>query len=463
MPPGPSQLEALHAYFKEKFQLWKSACASATSTVGSEPASPSSPDAAKMDNKDRIRKAEKEAERMERHVYEHVEATYSIWNGLAQEQREHLWKLELARCLGKKRQEVDKLEHTLRLVKQDNANLRAQLEQISRGQQPREFTIAPPSTVFVDEKLLDCMLEDDVSGKRTGGLNLTDDGNSDLNAVVSAAIGRWKNVILSTRSAHNGLGAQHQLDAKALGLSGSGIAGNNRTVDGSSTSQQIIQQQLQPSRPCPQNSVQTQSLSTAVTYGTRNPATTTSNLAAPTPSAATAAVATFSARPSISSHAGDDEDQEMSDRDAESDSEGKAGVNTGSHHGDAEGDADGDADDDAEGDIDADADAYADMDDPYDHAGYTEAQLQPVQQRPQQTQPMSTMQPRRVIRPGVPPTREATCVTPAVSNGRSSVVGGAAGGNMAVHGLSAHFGSQMAHTGKSHMMQGAGSQPMSTD
>jgi hypothetical protein len=352
LPPGQSQLEALRAHFQKEFKGWKVACAAATTAVTEELTYPPTLNPVRADNKAQIRKAEQAAAKMEKHVYDHLEAAYGIWSRLAPDQREHLWRLELARGVGRKQKEVDRLKEGQHLLRQENANLKMQIEQLTRLQQPREFKIAPPSTVFVDEKLLGRVLEEGlVNRKELVGLNITD-RDADLNTVVSSVIDRWKNVIVSTRSATGGLNAQRPLDAPTAG----------ELSPQSSTGGAYLTNQPQPLSGYNQSrhpQYQSATSSQAPSY----PASAASTAAALTPRLPTTP-AVHSAAPSTSTRAGDDEDEEMSDQDAEPDADPKPNP---------------DQDGDAEGDTDADADADADMDD--DPGDYSNTQIQDLGQQ----------------------------------------------------------------------------------
>jgi hypothetical protein len=358
LPPGQSQLEALYGYFEEEFRRWKITCAAATTAVTEELTYPPSLNI-KTDTKAEVRKAEKAAEEMEKDVYHHLKATYEIWNGLAQEIREQLWRLELARGLGRKQKEVDKLKEGRHLLRQENSNLKTQIEQLTRLQQPREFKIAPPSTVFMDEKLMAYLLEEGVVNRKPSvGLNLSS-RHSDLNTIVSTAIDRWKDVIVSSRSATTGLQAQRPLHTMSTGERSPGIS-----IQGGSP-----QNQRQPQRSLPtrQNPPQVQHPSTTVAQATNYPAS-----LAPTTTAFAPPVAAPSTAPSVSTHQDEDED---GDEDEDEDEDGDEDMS------DQDADADDD-DDDAHGDIDADAD----MD--YDSGDYSDSPLQPKPQpQLQQQQP----------------------------------------------------------------------------
>jgi hypothetical protein len=136
---------------------------------------------------------------------------YDVWDGLVPQRRHEMWVLELARSVGTKQKEVDKLLESQHNLKQEVENLKAQIDHLNRLQQPREFKILTPTTVPMDKNLVGFLLEEGVvNGRRGVGLSL-DDRHSDLNTLVSKAIERWKHVVVSTRSA-SGMSAQRPLE-----------------------------------------------------------------------------------------------------------------------------------------------------------------------------------------------------------------------------------------------------------
>ncbi|KAK4105269.1 hypothetical protein N658DRAFT_440231 [Parathielavia hyrcaniae] len=348
LPPGRSQLEALHVFFQKEFKGWKVACAAATTVVTDEltypPAPSTSAGSATKKAQAQIRKAEQVATKMEKHVYDHLEATYAIWGALAQEQREQLWRLELARGVGRKQKQVDRLREGQHLLRQENTNLKMQLEQLTSLRQPQDFKIALPSTIFVDEKLMARVVEEGLEHrKELVGLNITS-RDADLSTLVSSAIDRWKHVVVETRSASGGLGAQRPLDTCSTG----------EPSPESSTGGACLTNQQQPA-PSYHQPPRPQYPSTISSQSTRHPSSAASTSAALTPRLhATPAVP--STAPSTSGHGDEDEDEVMSEQDAESDADSRQDPD---QDGDAEGDTDADADADADADMDDDSGDYA--------------------------------------------------------------------------------------------------------
>lgn len=161
-----------------------------------------------------MQKAEKAAEKLERQVTEHLASAFSVWDQLLPQRRQELWILELARSVGRKQKEVDKLKDAQQSLKQENANLKSQIDHLNRLQEPREFKIMNPMTWSMDGRMMQLAAEAGLSGRRVVGLS-TEDRHSDINTVVSSAIDRWKTVILSSR-ATSGLNAQKPLDQQSV-------------------------------------------------------------------------------------------------------------------------------------------------------------------------------------------------------------------------------------------------------
>ncbi|ROW06251.1 hypothetical protein VPNG_08108 [Cytospora leucostoma] len=213
-PPGEKQNEALLSYFQDEFRKWKVACSTATTAVMEELTYPPSQAPIFQENtRDSVQKAEKAAERLEKQVTEHLVSAFSVWEQLPTQRRQELWILELARSVGRKQKEVDRLKEAQQSLKQESNNLKSQIDHLNRLQEPREFKIMSPMTWSMDGRMMQLAAEAGLSGRRVVGLS-TEDRHSDINTVVSSAIDRWKGVILSSR-ATSGLNAQKPLDQQS--------------------------------------------------------------------------------------------------------------------------------------------------------------------------------------------------------------------------------------------------------
>lgn len=213
-PPGEKQNEALLSYFQDEFRKWKIACATATTAVMEELTYPPSQAPISQDNtRESVQEAEKAAESLEKQVTEHLVSAFSVWEQLPTQRRQELWILELARSVGRKQKEVDRLKEAQQTLKQENTNLKSQIDHLNRLQEPCGFKIMSPMTWSMDGRIMQLAAEAGLSGRRVVGLS-TEDRHSDINTVVSSAIDRWKGVILTSR-ATSGLTAQKPLDQQS--------------------------------------------------------------------------------------------------------------------------------------------------------------------------------------------------------------------------------------------------------
>ncbi|RYP75826.1 hypothetical protein DL771_002090 [Monosporascus sp. 5C6A] len=208
-PPAQKQYEALRGYFEEEFRKWRVACATTTTATSEDLTYPPSNAHFPQDIQENVRRAEQAAASLERQIDEHLHSTYHVWEQLSAQRKSELWGLELARGVGRRQKDVERLKEANRLLKQECANLKAQVEQLNRLQQPREFRIMPPATIPFEESLIRYWSDLGSKGHRGVGLGI-DDRHVDLNMLVSRAIERWKAVIVSSRGV--GMAAQRSLD-----------------------------------------------------------------------------------------------------------------------------------------------------------------------------------------------------------------------------------------------------------
>ena len=208
-PPAQKQYEALRGYFQEEFRKWKITCATATTVLVEDLTYPPPDNHYPRDIQEHVRKAEQAASSLERQVDEHLQSTYHVWEQLSPQRKSELWGLELARGVGRRQKDVGKLKETNRLLKQECTHLKQQIEQLNRLQQPREFRIMTPATIPVGESLMTYWTDLVHKEPQTVGLT-AEDRHTDLNAIVSRAVERWKAVITSARS--SGMTSQRSLD-----------------------------------------------------------------------------------------------------------------------------------------------------------------------------------------------------------------------------------------------------------
>ncbi|KAI5464613.1 hypothetical protein BGZ63DRAFT_351591 [Mariannaea sp. PMI_226] len=208
--PGQREFDALRTYFSNEFKAWKMTCCSATSALAEESGLPHS-SGPYRDVGEAVRRAEESVENLEAQVKEHLESAYRVWDSLQEQRRQELWVLELARSVGRTTKNMDKMKQEQHKLKQEKANLQAQIEQLNRLQQPREFKIAQPTMVPMEKELITALIEQGVRSGKGIGFGI-EDSQVDLGSIVTKSIERWKNVITSSRVNSTGMNAQRPLD-----------------------------------------------------------------------------------------------------------------------------------------------------------------------------------------------------------------------------------------------------------
>lgn len=229
-PPGSSQYEALKAFFKEEFRKWKVKCAAATTAAFEELKYPPAASLQQQDRAEAVERAEKRAETLELEAAEHLEATFAAWAGLPPERQTELWVLELARGVATKQTDLDKMAQVQHSLSQEVSNMKSQLEQLNRLQQPREYNIVPPMTIPMSEKLIMHLQDDAITHSRRKVGWVIGDRNADLDALLSVAVDRWKSVVVSARSANRAMAPQRSLDMTAGRSQMASAAGGNGTL-----------------------------------------------------------------------------------------------------------------------------------------------------------------------------------------------------------------------------------------
>lgn len=325
-PPAQQQYDALRNYFDEEFRKWKITCASAT-TVAQDDIQYPPVHGAVNDPKEAIARAEKNADRLQSQVNDHLQAVYNAWRNLPEQQKQDMWFLEMARNMSTKHSQIEALKEEQQKLRQEIQNLKSERDALSRLQHPREFKLMPPMTFPTSQKFLDYILEEGVVRGRTSIGFSMDDRHEDIGPVVTAAIERWKNVIVSTRAQQNGMNAQRALDQAALANGGpvTPVSENAPSAPSTAAADNATSGQGQSHAPLKQAADQPQP-STAVPAPTATPVDEMSNHNAPA-----------------------SDDTEMNEEEQE----------------DAEGEEEDEAEPAAEGDGMSDQDADAEMEDDY--------------------------------------------------------------------------------------------------
>jgi len=71
---------------------------------------------------------------------------YQTWKALTEKQRQESWRIESLRAYAREQEKRKETEARMYRIEQEAAHLRAQLHELSKCQQPREFLLFPPTT-----------------------------------------------------------------------------------------------------------------------------------------------------------------------------------------------------------------------------------------------------------------------------------------------------------------------------
>ncbi|KAL2069472.1 hypothetical protein VTL71DRAFT_14151 [Oculimacula yallundae] len=289
LPPDETQYNALSEHFRSVFHNWQVSVAVAN-TAATEDLSypPPATFEGPSDPSEIAQRAEAAASSLQAKITQHLHNVYTHWASLPQAKRTEIWTLELARGVGRKSEEIDKLKQERDFHKQETAHLKQQVDELSRLQHPREFKLQPPSTIPFDSKLMSGMADQGLTAMCKGFSVL--DRHVHLDVLVENVIGRWKGVVKEARGNGGGNG---------IGSAGSGSGGMaaQRSLSGESSYSTNLRPQSrnQDSNQTQTNTqspvqIQTQQQSKAATVSTPHPTQTqtptiamdSSNLISPT-------------------------------------------------------------------------------------------------------------------------------------------------------------------------------------
>ncbi|PBP27771.1 hypothetical protein BUE80_DR001310, partial [Diplocarpon rosae] len=213
-PPGETQYHALVDHFSAAFQSWRTSVRTATNITADDLSYTLRPQPSTFgvegpaDIKQRVENA---AAALETKISTHLHNVFGHWTALPMPRRSEIWTLELARGVGRKSEELDKIKKERDFLRQEKAHLKQQVEELSCLQHPREFKLSGPSTFPFDAPLLGMLTDELATGSLARSKLL--DSSMPLDAVIERAIGRWKGVVREARGNGNGLVTQRSLSA----------------------------------------------------------------------------------------------------------------------------------------------------------------------------------------------------------------------------------------------------------
>jgi hypothetical protein len=190
------QYESLRRYVRERFSSWRRDRATTQRMAGNTRDTSMSGYEA-YDNDDHDLNGDDHGQQEEHHVLKHLEEAFNHWKVLPEKQRSELWRLEALRAYARGEERRKETESKLELALQEAQNLRAQVERLSRLQQPREFITSPPSHFPVGKDLFQAL--------KSGPANHLNDWDYDQ------LTSKWKAIIASNRQTANGISGQRKL------------------------------------------------------------------------------------------------------------------------------------------------------------------------------------------------------------------------------------------------------------
>jgi hypothetical protein len=217
LPPGDQQYQALRSHFSSEFHRWRISIAIATTAPQDDLSyPPPNPDKFPYPDDPAVvaKQAEAETNALESKISSHLQSIFAAWTALPPLQKSEIWTLELARNVGRKSSEIKALKRERDLSQQETAHLKLQLDELNRFQHPREFRLAPPTTIPIDKKVISAAGE--FASNYTGiGWNLLDRGLQ-IDQAVEKYVERWKGVVRDARSEAGGLAAQRSLSGDEI-------------------------------------------------------------------------------------------------------------------------------------------------------------------------------------------------------------------------------------------------------
>lgn len=139
-----------------------------------------------------------EAQDREDGVVKHALDAYSHWELLAEKQKQDAWRLEILRAYSREKEKRHEVEVRLEEVLQDVEHCKAQVDRLSRCQQPREFFLKPPTPMPVPK---------DTLRELNGVSSVTPDWDYDR------VLSKWKMVVQENRRSVSGMAGQKPLSS----------------------------------------------------------------------------------------------------------------------------------------------------------------------------------------------------------------------------------------------------------
>ncbi|PMD29073.1 hypothetical protein L207DRAFT_559647 [Hyaloscypha variabilis F] len=219
LPPDERQYQALRAHFASEFQRWRISCQIATTAPRDDLSYPPPSSLFGLNFDDPSEQAQRAAEaasELEAKVSEHLHSVFAHWSSLGPSKRSEIWTLELARSIGRKSEENQKLKKEKEFAIQEIEHMKSQVDELSRLQHPREFKIVPPSTVPIDGEFMAHLGQLSTTANSIGFSPM--DRSVHLDTAIERVISRWKVVVRGARGG-GGLAGQRSLSGDSTSAS----------------------------------------------------------------------------------------------------------------------------------------------------------------------------------------------------------------------------------------------------
>jgi hypothetical protein len=216
LPPDERQYQALRAHFASEFNRWRRACQIANTAPRDDLSYPPSASLFGLNHDDpqeQAQRAEASAAELEAKVSDHLHSVFAHWSSLSPSKRSEIWTLELARSIGRKSEENQKIKKEKEFAIQEIEHLKSQVDELSRLQHPREFKIVPPSTVPIDGDLMAHLAQLGMTAPSIGFSPM--DRSVHLDTAIERVIGRWKVVVREARGG-GGMAGQRSLSGDSI-------------------------------------------------------------------------------------------------------------------------------------------------------------------------------------------------------------------------------------------------------
>ncbi|MCJ1253521.1 hypothetical protein MMC24_001333 [Lignoscripta atroalba] len=140
-PPGAIQQDNLRQWLDGKLQAWRGLASVPRKTSVGE-----------IHEQNGDIEPDLDWEEKDRAYQEHLTNAFKYWDELPEIQKQDIWQLESLRAYAREREQHKETRSRLERIEQETQNLRAQVDRLSRFQQPREFLLFPPTTIPISHE-----------------------------------------------------------------------------------------------------------------------------------------------------------------------------------------------------------------------------------------------------------------------------------------------------------------------